>query len=527
MTPPDNAHNQVTDLLGYLRVTRTSWRLIALVTGACVLAILAWTLTRTPQYEATSIVTLRPVLNTDRSMQMGMSKAFVQSQVALLSASPTQEAVEDLIGPPATAIVQAEPDETGNISITSIADDPDRAALVANTYVDVFKELRLEEDLALNRETAAVLRERLATLDSEPPELPGEDPASRRARYVAELQYLEDQEQFILAGRIDVLEPAAAPSRPRNADIPRALGLGLLVGLMAGIGAALLRHRLNDRVDSTEALELATGGLPLLGAIPRDKEWEMEKVARVSSWADSSGPVSEAYRTLRTSLQFAATDGDLRMVQVTSSRSFEGKSTTVANLGVTMARAGQRVLLIDLDLRRPRMHKFFNLDNTVGFKSIITDDTPPDRAIAFASALPNLGVLTSGPRPANPSEFLASAAVQATLTRLAADWDIVIVDSPPVLGVSDPLVIARLVDATLLIVRSGSTRTNEVRSTTNLLRKVQAPLLGAVVNDVVARGAAGYGYGYGYEYDYRYNAEYTNETALVEEGPEAASGQPS
>jgi len=181
---------------------------------------------------------------------------------------------------------------------------------------------------------------------------------------------------------------------------------------------------------------------------------------------------------------------------VTSARSLDGKSTTVANLAVTLAAAGKRVLVVDLDLRRPRMHRFFGLSNDVGFTTALRDPDSFRSAVAVSPDLGGLGVLTSGPRPGNPSELLASPAVRAFMQRLYGEYDLVLVDSSPVLGVSDPLVIAGLVDATVVVARSLATTKGEVRAAVDLLRKVNAPLVGTVVNSVDNRRHNYYGYGY-------------------------------
>ncbi len=232
----------------------------------------------------------------------------------------------------------------------------------------------------------------------------------------------------------------------------------------------------------------------MLAVIPRMTEWRNRTEAHLVSIEQPASPLAEAYRTLRTSVQFVSLGRSIRTVQVTSPRSQDGKSTTATNLAVALARAGQRVILIDCDLRRPRVHEFFGLPNAVGFTSVLVGDVPLVNAIQAVPGLDRLRVLASGPKPPDPSELLSSRRAHELIKAISEAGDLVIIDTPPVLPVADALVVSDVVDACILVVTVGSTTRKEVQRSAELLQQVEAPLIGVVMNG----GAIERGYGYGY-----------------------------
>jgi capsular exopolysaccharide synthesis family protein len=200
---------------------------------------------------------------------------------------------------------------------------------------------------------------------------------------------------------------------------------------------------------------------------------------------------AEAYRTLRTNILFSSLDRPLRTLLVTSTAPNEGKSTTLANLAVTMAQAEQRVLLVDCDLRRPSLHTLFGLNNEQGLTSAILaqdDSLPPLQA----TSVPGLSVLTSGPLPPRPADLLGSRRMAAMIERLSASADIVLFDTPPVVAVTDAAALAPRVDGVLLVLYAGHTRRDRAREARQLLEKVKANIVGVVLNG--ARLERGYTY---------------------------------
>ena len=191
--------------------------------------------------------------------------------------------------------------------------------------------------------------------------------------------------------------------------------------------------------------------VPVIGLIPAVGGWKERDEIQLVSLTDPNSAAAEAYRTLRTAIQFIALDRPMRTLQVTSSNASEGKTTTLANLGVALAKAGQRVILVCCDLRRPRLHEFFGLSNDVGFTSVLLGKVPLSGALQDVPEVPRLRLLASGPLPPNPSELLSSGRTEEVFAALKAEADIVLIDSPPVLPVTDALVLFRQVDATLMV----------------------------------------------------------------------------
>lgn len=206
---------------------------------------------------------------------------------------------------------------------------------------------------------------------------------------------------------------------------------------------------------------------------------------------DPASPAAEAYRTLRTNIQFSSLDKPLRTLLVTSTAPDEGKSTTLANLAVTMAQAEQRVILVDCDLRRPSLHTLFGLPNEQGLTSVILQQGDAPLPLQ-PTGVPGLSLLTSGPLPPRPADLLGSRRMEALIGRLLAEADVVLFDTPPVIAVTDAAVLATRMDGVLLVLQAGKTRRDRAREARRLLEKVKANIIGVVLNN--ARLEAGYGY---------------------------------
>ncbi|HWQ12818.1 MAG TPA: CpsD/CapB family tyrosine-protein kinase [Roseiflexaceae bacterium] len=206
---------------------------------------------------------------------------------------------------------------------------------------------------------------------------------------------------------------------------------------------------------------------------------------------DPRSPAAEAYRTLRTNIQFSSLDHPLHTLLATSTAPDEGKSTTLANLAVTMAQAEQRVILVDCDLRRPSLHTLFGLENDTGLTNMILapEDAPPPLQ---ETGVPGLSLLTSGPLPPRPADILGSRRMEQAIARLRSMADIVLFDTPPVIAVTDAAVLATRVDGVLLVFQAGKTRRDRARRTREVLEKVKANIVGVVLNG--AELEQGYGY---------------------------------
>lgn len=196
---------------------------------------------------------------------------------------------------------------------------------------------------------------------------------------------------------------------------------------------------------------------------------------------DPRSPISEAYRTLRTNLSFYSVDNPIRTLVVTSPAPDEGKSTTIANLAVTMAQSGRRTILVDCDLRRPTLHELFNVDNNTGITSMVLDEdaAPPLRE----TEVKNLLLLPSGPKPPNPADLLGSRQIDRVLTQLQEQADIVLLDAPPIVGVTDAAVLGAKADGVLLIISAGKTRREHAERAKELLERARVRIIGAALTN--------------------------------------------
>lgn len=208
----------------------------------------------------------------------------------------------------------------------------------------------------------------------------------------------------------------------------------------------------------------------------------MENRRKLITTFDPKSPISEQYRTIRTNIQYSDIDSKIKTLMVTSSAPGEGKSTTAANMAVVFAQQGKKVLLIDADLRKPTVHYTFGLGNAFGLTTVLTKQIQLEKAIAETDES-NLWVLTSGPIPPNPAELLSSQSMEQCLKDVSENFDMVIMDTPPLLAVADPQILSNQCDGTILVVFSGKTETDQVQKAKELLVSAKSKLLGVVLNN--------------------------------------------
>jgi non-specific protein-tyrosine kinase len=295
--------------------------------------------------------------------------------------------------------------------------------------------------------------------------------------------------------RVIMVQSATLPKHPTSPRAKLNLLLGLLLGLATGVAGAILRETLDTSVKGTDqARELV--GAPVLGAINYDPEATKRPLVVVSA---PSSARAESFRQLRTNLQFVDIEHPLRSVVFTSSIPGEGKSTTTCNLAITLTQAGLRVCLVEGDLRRPRIADYMGMEGAVGLTSVLLGRTTLDDALQpWGDG--SLLVLASGPLPPNPSELLGSQGMQDLLRELERRVDIVLIDAPPLLPVTDAAVLGTLTSGLVMLVRSNSTRREQVENAVATVHAVGGTMLGAVLNMVPMRGPDSYTYGYGYSY---------------------------
>lgn len=338
--------------------------------------------------------------------------------------------------------------------------------------------------------------------------------AARIAQESAEqfVSWLEDEQSANVPDATDtnavntaltarVVEKAATPSSSSYPSKLEWLSIGAGFGLLAGLIFAAWRELSDRSVHTPTELEELTGA-PVLGAMAYDR------AAASTPLITSLGthhPRFEAVRILRTNLQFLDVDRDHKVITITSSLAGEGKSTTACNLSIALAQTGTRVVLVEGDLRRPRVSEYLSIEKSVGLTTVLVGRVNLDSALQQAGT-PGLDVLTSGALPPNPSEILQTKAMTALVAELRHRYEVVLIDAPPLLPVTDASLLASISDGAILVVRHGATGREQIRTATDRLQSVGARLLGTVLSMSPARELSRYGYGYGYGYGPEYFA---------------------
>lgn len=446
------------DPLELLSTLRKRWKCLVVALVVSLLGAAAFTLAQVPTYSATTRLFFA-VPGGESVSDLAQGSSFTERQMssyAQVAKSPiVLQGVVDELDLELTAQevgrhVQVEvPENTVILQITASASSAEHAALVANAV-------------------GAKLTETVAELYPE------------RA----------DGAEAVL---VTTLSPAVQPTSPSSPSIRRNLALGVLLGLVAGVGLALLRDMTDTRLRSAEAVGDITTR-PILGSVGFDAETAMRPIALV----DAPGGVrAEAIRRIRTNLQFVGLARDARTLLITSSISGEGKTTTALNLAVALADTGARVALVDADLRRPSLARITGLEGGAGLTSVLIG-----RATPLAVIQPWRGglvdVLTAGPLPPNPSELLGSSQMTEALRSLRETYDVVILDSPPLLPVTDASVLSATVDGTIVVVGADRTHRAQLRSALAELEALGVPILGIVVNRVNLGRRDAYGTEYAY-----------------------------
>lgn len=343
---------------------------------------------------------------------------------------------------------------------------------------------------------------------------------SNRQLYDGLLQQLK--EASLAAGlessNIRIVDRARIPLHPARPNIPINLEFAVLVGLVGGVAIAFALEALDTTVRTPEQAE-SISGLPILGVIPLQSIFEgavtsiakaplLKKLPRTNSgprplisYLEPHSEIAEAYRALRTSILLSSVSQPPRSILVTSSVPQDGKTMTSINISIVLAQQGKRVLLVDADMRRPSVHKAFGIKGQVGLSNLLTGGAKISDAIQ-TTVQPNLFVLPAGPVPPHPSELLSSSLMEDLLRKWREEYDHVIIDSSPVISVTDAVLLSVQADAVLLIVRSGQTTSAHVRRTRSLLQSVKASLLGIVVNAADLTSPDYYYYYYGPKYRY-------------------------
>lgn len=319
-----------------------------------------------------------------------------------------------------------------------------------------------------------------------------------------------------------ILDRAQLPEAAIRPNPLTVCGGALVVGLLLGLGLAFLLDMLDSSIKTQEDIETRMH-LPFLGIVPRIQAAERENLKgppELFIHDKPKSPIAECCRSIRTSLMFMSPDKPLRKILVTSGEPQEGKSMTAVNLSITLAQSGQRVLLIDTDMRRPRIHKIFKLPMLTGFSSLVAGEGTIEGAVR-GTEVPNLSVIPCGPIPPNPSELLHSERCKTVLAELCERFDRVVLDSPPLAVVTDAAILSQLCDGTVLVAKSGKTSRELLARERKMLVDIKSNILGCVLNDLDLANRTGYGYRY---YHYRYGQYYGDDASPKASASASASG---
>ena len=454
------------ELNDFLKIMRTRWVTVLVTATLTTLAALAYTLAQTPQYQASTRLFVSTAAGTSAA-ELYSGNRLAQDRVIsyaqlIMGETLAQRTIDRLDLDVGAATLKAKvttkvaPD-TVLIDVSVIDPSPVQARDIAN---------------ALSDEFVVMVRELETPAAGAKPD-----------------------------ARVVVEQRATVPLAPATPNKKRDVATGVLLGAMFGIGLAVLRNTLENTVKSQEVLEEITG-TGVVGYIPFDKKFET--TPSIAFDTDNSS-TAEAFRKLRTNLQFLMVDNPPRVIVITSASPSEGKSTVAINIALALAEAEQNVVLIDGDLRRPRIAKYLDVVGSVGMSTVLSGAAPLTE-ILQKTKFPNLTVLAAGPTPPNPSELLGSRTTKKIIAELRTQFDYVIIDSAPLLAVTDGAVLAAHADGALAIVRAGKTRRDQLRHAMGTLDDVGATLLGGVLTMMPTRGSGVYSYNY-----YYYGGSYGDE----------------
>ena len=354
----------------------------------------------------------------------------------------------------------------------------------------------------------------------------GRDLAEETYRILGQkLQELRIAEQAEL-GYAEIVRPALKPGSPFWPNRFRNILLSIILGLGCGFGAAVLMTWLDNRISRPEDLrelgQTVIGVIPDMNRLIKDDFGGAESIevdgqridTKLVSLLNPLSTTSEAYRGLRTAVQFSRPDVMVQVIVLTSPAPSEGKSVTASNLALVMAQAGRRTLLVDADLRKPSLHKKFGIPREPGLRDLLFQENDAMDFDRYAGPAENLWVVPSGGTIPNPSELVSSKRMRELLHAARSQFDVIIMDAPPVLPATDAVLLSTQADATILVVAAGRSRRHEIELTLESLNSVGAPMIGAVLNQFDVSQS----YAYKYRYKYRYSGAYSSDPAVVGKG---------
>jgi capsular exopolysaccharide synthesis family protein len=471
----------------YLAVLNRRRGVIVLVTLIVFGIGLYFSLNQTSVYKASGEVLLRVE---------GAEAGTVPTEARILESPAVHELA--LEKDPNAGEVSATDDPSVNvITVTAEDDDADQAAATVNAHMNAYVEYSRQAELDRYLTALKVIQPTIDDLQKQidalgPAGLLTQENADRRSSLLnqqlnlrAKLQDLQVDATLAGANAI-VVADASVPGTPIRPKPVRDALIALGAGLLLAVALAFVVELLDDSIRTSEDFQRTIGTLPVLAMIP---PMRMPRHGLVTVVAPRSTP-AEAYRAFRTAVQFIVMERGA-CIEIASARAGEGKSVTMGNLAVALAQAGQQVVVVDADLRAPTMHDLLGVSNDVGLTSVVSGE-PLANALQRVPQVPNLSVLTAGPIPANPSEVIASDRFRRIVRDVRKEAAIVLIDTPPILAVTDAMVVGGIVDAVVVIARAGSSTRRQVRHSLQVMRQLGAPVVGAVLNAAPEPRAAYY-----------------------------------
>jgi len=516
----EEAANTLVEYLNVLR--RRKWTIllvVALLLGATVF----FSYRAIPQYTTSARLLVRPTSNDPDAyyaINLDTERGLVQSDAVANVVAQTDGGVSSALL--AGLAVSVEPEtEILNIQYTSAS--PEEARDMANAFSEAYLSFRRQQALAVYQARTQEIKDRIDVLNVQKDKLTKQftnanDPnriqiiQSDLTQVNTRIAILQEQvaalgtAESIASSGGEIVQPAILPSTPSSPNHAQDITLALVLGLALGASIALVRERFDVRLQGSRDLESQLGA-PVLATIPRVDDWRKRETAELVTVSHPKSAPSEAYRALRTNLQFLSRRDGVQLVSITSPYQGEGKTTTVANLAVALAQTGKRVIAVSCDLRRPRLHRFFDCSNDVGVTNILTGEVSLSDAVQRPAGLDHIRVLASGPVPANPAELLGSDEMDLLLGDLRSVADYVLLDTPPILAVADGLILGPKSDGIVVVVDASATLRGAAAGVREQLEQVGGNIIGGIFNNFDPASSKSYANDYRTYYPYRYLEE--------------------
>lgn len=530
----DNGPDEIEiDLRYYWYLLHSNWWLLALMTvvaGSVAFGV-SYVQPKVYRAETTLLVDAGGTTGADDLGALRVSESLAQTYAELVS---SREVLEETIGELGLSDsvrelgdgVNANPvGSTQLLRISAEYGNPIIAAAVANklaevliTEIESFQSSRYGESQANLQEQLSYLDTQIAATQEEldAPSVTTDERTQLQSllgeynrQRTSVLQSIEALQLSLIqsSSNVQQTERAVAPEGAIRPNPLRNAILGAVLGLMAAVGIILAREFLDDTINDPERMSEQIG-IPIIGRI-MNFDADNERLITIEK---PRSPQAENFRSVRLNLDYASPDQELRSILITSAAPSEGKSTLASNLAIVMAQGGKHTMLIDGDMRRPKVHRIFDVPNMVGLSNLFLPSANGSMDSASATAVENLSVVSSGPLPPNPSELFYSRRAGEIIQNAENSSDMVIVDTPPIAAMTDATAIARHVDGVILAVRFGQTKRRVLDQAIDALKQVDARILGLVITDIGNRGNRYGNYYYNYRYGYSgYSVYYQDE----------------